>query len=99
MRTTIDLPDPLFRAVKTRAVQQGTTLKQLVASYLEAGLRDEPRVRPAAAGGRAPLPTAIARDPAAPLAGALTNRALEALLAREERAHHRRVVRRAPGAA
>ena len=31
MRTTLDLPDTLFREVKTRAVQQGVTLKDLLA--------------------------------------------------------------------
>lgn len=38
MRTTLDLPDSLFKAVKTRAVQQGVTLKDLLATYIEAGL-------------------------------------------------------------
>ena len=41
MRTTFDLPDPLFREVKTRAVQQGVKLKDLVASYIEMGLRGQ----------------------------------------------------------
>lgn len=39
MRTTIELPDPLFREAKTRAVQQGVKFKDLVAGYIEAGLR------------------------------------------------------------
>jgi hypothetical protein len=39
MRTTIDLPDPLFREAKTRAVQSGVKFKDLVAQYIEAGLR------------------------------------------------------------
>jgi len=38
MRMTLDLPDPLFKAVKIRAVQQGVTLKELLASLIEAGL-------------------------------------------------------------
>ena len=37
MRTTLDLPDPLFREVKIRAVQQGVTLKDLLAQYIQAG--------------------------------------------------------------
>ncbi|MEI6675622.1 MAG: hypothetical protein WCO57_10625 [Verrucomicrobiota bacterium] len=41
MRTTFDLPDPLFREVKIRAVQQGVKLKDLVASYIEMGLRGQ----------------------------------------------------------
>lgn len=39
MRTTLDLPDPLFKEVKTRAVQLGVKLKELLATYIEAGLR------------------------------------------------------------
>jgi hypothetical protein len=39
MRTTIDLPDPLYREAKTRAVQNGVKFKDLVAQYIEAGLR------------------------------------------------------------
>jgi len=37
MRTTLDLPDPLFRELKIRAAHQGKKLKELIASYLEAG--------------------------------------------------------------
>jgi hypothetical protein len=43
MRTTLDLPDSLFKEVKTRAVQQGVTLKELLATYIEAGLRGPQR--------------------------------------------------------
>lgn len=39
MRTTIDLPDDLFRRVKARAALDGTTLKELVTRYVETGLR------------------------------------------------------------
>jgi len=35
VRPPFDLPDPLFREVKTRAVQQGVKLKDLVASFGE----------------------------------------------------------------
>jgi hypothetical protein len=40
MRTTLDLPDLLFKEVKTRAVQQGIKLKDLLAIYIESGLRN-----------------------------------------------------------
>lgn len=39
MRTTIDLPDSLFREAKMRAVQNGVNFKDLVAQYIAAGLR------------------------------------------------------------
>jgi len=40
MRTTIDLPEELFRAVKIRAAEQGLSLKTLMTGFIEAGLRD-----------------------------------------------------------
>jgi len=41
MRTTIDLPDDLFRRAKATAALQGKSLKELVASVLEKGLPRE----------------------------------------------------------
>ena len=38
MRTTIDLPDPLLRQLKSRAALEGTTLKALVLALVEQGL-------------------------------------------------------------
>lgn len=42
MRTSLDLPDPLFRTLKARAALQGSSLKDLVVSYVERGLREPP---------------------------------------------------------
>lgn len=39
MKTTLVLPDHLVRQVKQRALQQGRTLKELVADYIRQGLR------------------------------------------------------------
>ena len=39
MRTTIDLPDALFRDLKVAAVRRGTTLKTLVVESIENELR------------------------------------------------------------
>jgi hypothetical protein len=39
MRTTLDLPDELFRQVKAKAALDGTKLKELLTRYVEAGLR------------------------------------------------------------
>ena len=39
MRTTVDLPDHLFRRVKARAALDGTTLKELITRFVEQGLR------------------------------------------------------------
>jgi plasmid stability protein len=38
MRTTLDLPDPLFKHLKTRAAQEGRTLRDLVVELVEKGL-------------------------------------------------------------
>jgi plasmid stability protein len=44
MKTTLDLPDALFREVKLRAVVQGRTVKDLVAELLQQGLGLAPTV-------------------------------------------------------
>lgn len=35
MKTTIDIPEPLYKMVKIRAVERGQTLRQLVLASLE----------------------------------------------------------------
>ena len=35
MKTTIDIPDPLYKRAKIHAVEQGTSLKQIVLTSLE----------------------------------------------------------------
>jgi hypothetical protein len=39
MRTTLDLPDELFRQVKAKAALEGKKLKELLTRYVESGLR------------------------------------------------------------
>ena len=38
MRTTLELPDPLFARLKARAASERLTLKQLLHTYVEQGL-------------------------------------------------------------
>ena len=38
MRTTLDLPDPLFRELKARSALRGMLLKDYVAEILQTGL-------------------------------------------------------------
>lgn len=85
MRTTIDLPDDLFREAKTRAVKQGTTFKNLVTQWIRAGLRAPSNGEADFALSRRPAPpVAILRHSGkAPLPG-MTNRQLNALLENEE---------------
>ena len=83
MRTTLDLPDPLFRELKVRAARQGRKLKELVAAYLEAGLRgpEVPEHTPARP-PRSPLP--VARRTTGRTIPAMTNAELQTLLDDED---------------
>lgn len=46
MRTTIDIPEPLYRKAKLRAVERRTSLKALVLKALEQELLPEQPVSP-----------------------------------------------------
>lgn len=82
MRTTLDLPDPLFRELKTQSAIRGMKLKELVTELLQSGLtRQKAVVRP-----RSPLP--VIRSASGRKHQALTNKELENLLS-EEDAHGR----------
>lgn len=59
MRTTIDLPDDLYRSLKTRAALTGTTLKELIRGLIEQGLR-QPGQR-VTEGRREPPPEVVPR--------------------------------------
>jgi plasmid stability protein len=82
MKTTIELPDELMRAVKVRAANQGRKLKEVVADLLKRGLADEPkgvsRVQ-----RRVQLPLVVCAHDARPEREMTPNRVAE-VLAREE---------------
>ena len=59
MKTTVDLPDELMRAVKVRAAQQGRKLKTVMADLVERGLAAEPA---AAANPRARVALPLVRN-------------------------------------
>ena len=83
MRTTIDLPEDLFREAKTRAVQQGTTLKNLMTQFILSGLAlQEPSSKLVVR--RMPPPVAIRRIPGQSPRPALSNRELYAILDAED---------------
>lgn len=42
IKTTIDIPEPLYKKAKIRAIEQGQTLKQLVLTSLERELENPP---------------------------------------------------------
>lgn len=57
MRTTVELPDPLFRALKARAALEGRTLKSLMSALLEQGLHQARRAEQGAPRSRSALPS------------------------------------------
>jgi len=56
MRTTLELPDPLFRTLKARAAMDGTSLKDLVIRLVQQGLAQP---APAPGSPRSPFPVLI----------------------------------------
>ncbi len=78
MRTSFDVPDPLFRHLKARAAMEGTSLRTLMLGLIEKGLN--PVATTAAAQSPALLPSVSLGAPMAMAAGELSNASLAALL-------------------
>jgi hypothetical protein len=81
MRTTLELPDPLFARLKARAALEGTTLKQLLRSFVEQGLEASGRGADGRPRRAADLPRIDADLPLTP--DQLANAGLFALLEEE----------------
>lgn len=81
MRTTLDLPDRLFRELKARSALNGVLLKDFVAEILQAGLAQSPAAKPGAR-PRSPLP--VIRKATGVSHPALSNRDIDALLVAED---------------
>jgi hypothetical protein len=90
VRTTLDLPDPIFRDLKSRAAQQGLKLKELLQQYVVEGLR-RGNTDEVVAPVRSPLPnlrpTMHVKIPS------LTNAELNAILDEEEIERHEKLFR------
>jgi hypothetical protein len=82
VRTTIDLPDELFRQVKAKAALDGTKLKDLITRYVEQGLRGAPP--PAAPHRRQRSELPVARAATGRTLTALTNAEIQRILDEEE---------------
>jgi hypothetical protein len=80
MGTTLDLPDPLYRALKARSALRGMRLKDYVAEILQTGLAHTAAAQ-AQARLRSPLP--VIRKATGVPHPALSNREIDALLAAE----------------
>jgi plasmid stability protein len=61
VRTTLDLPEDLFRALKARAALEGTTLKALVTQLVRAGLAASDAAHVRRTPSRLPAPVRGAR--------------------------------------
>ena len=46
MKTTLIIPDPVFRDLKKRAVDRNTTISELATEYLRQGLRQPQKRKP-----------------------------------------------------
>jgi hypothetical protein len=79
MRTSLDIPDTLFRHLKTRAAMEGSTLRDLVLSLVARGM-EAPAASPIAQAAAVDLPRVRLGAPMALQGSALSNAALSALL-------------------
>jgi hypothetical protein len=43
MRTTVDIPDPVYRRLKSRAARDGSSAKELILRGVQLLLKDTPR--------------------------------------------------------
>jgi hypothetical protein len=50
VKTTIDIPEPLYRQVKVKAAQEGVTLRELLLAAITRGLKQQPPVEKAMVG-------------------------------------------------
>ena len=66
MKTTVELPAELVRAIKIRAIEENRKLKEMIAELLWRGLADGSATEPEAAGRRVQLPLVQTAHPAKP---------------------------------
>lgn len=66
MKTTVDLPAELVRAIKIRAIEENRKLKEMVAELLRRGLAEGPPVEQGAVRRRVTLPLVQTTHPATP---------------------------------
>lgn len=60
MRTTVDIPDPVYRQLKARAALQGCSVRELILRGVEAELSD---MNPEQKGRRIQLPLIESKKP------------------------------------
>lgn len=82
MRTTIDLPDELFRQAKARAALSGVSLRELITRFVERGLQLSGQPTPDVRTRRVDLPEII--PPRRRRMPVLSNAEIQALLDAED---------------
>lgn len=87
MKTTLELPDDLMRAIKLRAVHEDRKLKDLIADLLRRGLAD---ADVKTTGRRVQVPLIRCAHPASPETEMTPERVAQVLLAEEADAASRR---------
>jgi len=88
MRTTIELPDDLYRTLKARAGLSGDTLRHLVQRLIEQGLRSPTS---GAAPAKRPGPPPVIVPPRGALIPALSPAELTRMDEEEDEAKHARL--------
>jgi hypothetical protein len=92
MKTTLDLPDDLMRAVKIRAAEENRKLKDVAADLLRRGLAQQRSATASPAPRRLKLPLIECAHEARPEEEMTPDRVAEALL-EEEAGVHRETLR------
>jgi hypothetical protein len=80
VKTTLEIPDPLFRRVKSRAVMQGVKLKDFVPRLLEAGMERMDALPKKRGPARKASPFPLIRGRGGPLLASLDNALIARLL-------------------
>ena len=83
MRTSLEFPDLLFRHLKTRAAQDGTSFRQLVLTLIERGLVADTKAAGLPEASRSNLPSLSLGAPMALGAQDLSNARLSEFLDQE----------------
>ena len=91
MKTTLEIPNPLFKRVKAHAAMEGMKLKDVVASALGAYLT-QPRSDSKKGNKRCPFP--LIRGKVGPLMRQMDNKTVARLQEKDDFERHRRSIGR-----
>ena len=87
MKTTLEIPDGLFKELKAKAAMQGLRMKDVVASALKSYLTHLP-LHPKRGSPKCPFP--LVRGPGGPLLKEINNQTIAKLDEEEELERYRR---------